>query len=433
MAERELTDSEPAVTVETQRQIDALCDEFEQAFRDGENPRIEDYPRRLPDTCRPRVLRELVAIEVQLLAEKGSPTNVDDYRRRFPDAAIVLEKGGLTTKSQLAEAVQEDSRPDSSQPPPAREHLESPIPHKIGRYELGGLLGQGGFGSVYVAHDRELDRHVAIKVQRPSSYTPDELEAFRKEARILADLDHAHIVPVFDTGQLDDGRRYIVSKWINGTNLAEKLAQQRMPFDESARLLAVVADALHYAHRKKLVHRDVKPANILVDSEGNPFVADFGLVLTDQDFGDEDMPQGGTAAYMSPEQARIEGHRIDGRSDIFSLGVVMYEMLTGEQPFKGNTVTQLLDHIKMVEVRPPRMLDDHIPKELERICLRALSKLATDRYDTAMDMADDLRHFELDEQADNVKLAATRSTCRTDDDGKRVASPTRIVLNSVAI
>jgi serine/threonine protein kinase len=266
-----------------------------------------------------------------------------------------------------------------------------PEPTQIGRYRVVRLLGTGGFGFVYLGHDDDLNRPVAIKVPRPDQVSqPEDIEAYVNEARILASMDHPHIVPVYDVGRTEEGFCYVVSKYVDGCDLATKIHDKRPGFPESAALIATIAEAIHYAHTRGLIHRDIKPANILIDTSGKAFVADFGLALKYEDFG-KNPGLTGTPAYMSPEQAGDEETLLDGRSDIFSLGVVLYELLTGRRPFRAESYAELKRQIISMEPRPPRQIDESIPKALEHVCCKAMAKAVPDRYTTSLDMAEDLR------------------------------------------
>jgi eukaryotic-like serine/threonine-protein kinase len=292
--------------------------------------------------------------------------------------------------------------------PPPVDAAPAAQPENIGRYRMERVLGRGGFGIVYLAHDDPLNRPVAIKVpHRHRVSTSEDAAAYLTEARTVANLDHPHIVPVYDVGSNDQLPCFVVSKFIEGSTLAHRIKANRPSVAEAVQLVATVAETLHYAHRKGLVHRDIKPSNILLDNGGKPFVADFGLALKEENVG-HGPKFAGTPAYMSPEQARGEGHRVDGRSDIFSLGVVLYELLAGRPPFRAESQADLIGQITTCEARPLRQMDEAISKELERICFKALSKRAADRYMTASDMADDLRHFLAEQTVNDSSGSASR-------------------------
>ncbi|MEM8666131.1 MAG: protein kinase [Planctomycetota bacterium] len=253
------------------------------------------------------------------------------------------------------------------------------------------VLGRGGFGTVYLAFDTTLEREVALKVpHRNLVQKKRAADNYLREARAIASLDHHAIIPVYRVSRTPEIPCYIVTKRIRGCHLGKYREQSRPPFRKIAEIMATVADALGYAHQHGIVHRDVKPGNILIDEEERPYVADFGLALRDAD-PQASSSYAGTPSYMSPEQARGEGHRVDGRSDLFSFGSVLYEMLTGQRPFRSADRAELYEKILYSEPDHPSELNPQIPLELARICMKLLSKSVSDRYSTAELVAAELR------------------------------------------
>ena len=276
-------------------------------------------------------------------------------------------------------------------------------PTDIGHYHVQACLGEGAFGTVYLAEDTHIHCLVAVKLARALPPTAaDAVQTILNEARTAAQLKHPGIVAVLDSGRTVGGAPFLVMDYIDGQSLRQRLEAGPLSFSETAELLAEVADAVHFAHSHGIYHRDLKPTNILLDSEGRPHVADFGLALkeTEQEYHRDEWA--GTLYYMSPEQVRCETDWLDGRTDIWALGVILYEALAARRPFSGSSRCDIREQILERDPRPPRQIDDRIPADLEQICLKCLSKKAIDRYGVAADLAADMRHW-LRQQAPEVK------------------------------
>ncbi|CAG0956629.1 eukaryotic-like serine/threonine-protein kinase [Anaerolineales bacterium] len=261
------------------------------------------------------------------------------------------------------------------------------IPAQIGRYKIKSELGRGGMATVYLAFDPSFNRDVAIKVlPREMLHDPQFRARFEREIKMAAGLEHPAIVPVYDVGE-DNGQPYFVMRLLTGGSLAEIIAQGRISFEETARIISKIAQGLTYAHKKGVVHRDLKPDNILFDENGDPFISDFGVARLAESTGSLTGSSGviGTPAYMSPEQAR--GDVIDSRSDIYGLGVIVYQMLSGHQPYSADTPMGVV--VKHITEPVPEILSDvpSLPAAVDQVIRLSMAKDKNKRYATAVDLA----------------------------------------------
>jgi serine/threonine protein kinase len=264
---------------------------------------------------------------------------------------------------------------------------------QFGPYRITAPLGEGGMAAVYKAFQPGVDRFVALKVL-PQHYAKDPqfVERFEREAKVLAKLQHPHILPVHDFGEADGGYTYIVMPFVESGDLAELMTQRRLSLPEISRIIGQVGDALDYAHSQGIVHRDVKPSNILVDGRGNCLLTDFGLAKIVSGYANKLTGSGfvvGTPEYMAPEQGMSEA--TDGRCDIYALGVILYELVTGRVPFSAETpVAIILKHVSD-PLPPPRQINPNIPEVVEQVILKAMAKSPADRYATPGDMIEALQ------------------------------------------
>jgi serine/threonine protein kinase len=399
--------------------VDDIADRFEAAWQSLEPPRIADYVADATGPRRAAVLVELVKLDAEYRRRLGEKRQTEDYLSEFP------ELRGLSPP----ECRVPGSEPDGSTEPSLASTLElsggassRPVEQEVQvrGYEILGELGRGGMGVVYKARQINLDRVVALKMILAGVHGGSQQRArFRVEAEAAARLQHPNIVSIYEVGE-QDGRPYCAMEYVAGGSLARRLATSPQAPQAAARLVETLSRAVHYAHERGIVHRDLKPANVLLQIEdcrlqielqtagdaksaifnlqsAIPKITDFGLAkqldteaqtyltLTGEILG--------SPSYMAPEQAEGHAGKVGPPADVYGLGTILYELLTGRPPFKGATTLDTLEQVRTQEPVSPSRLQTRLPRDLSTICLKALAKEPTRRYASAVELADDLRRF----------------------------------------
>lgn len=374
--------------------VDAACDRFEADWRAGRTPRIEDYLADQPPANRVDLVRELIALEVELRRQAGEQVVAEEYEARFP-AEPELVRRAFELIAQPAPAVAGQS-PGQIQPAGKTGLPQVPKggePVRFGDYELLEEVARGGMGVVYRARQVSLNRIVAVKMILSGRFaSATELRRFQREAEVAAGVDDPAIVPIYETGEVE-GQPFFSMKWIEGGNLLDHLGRYVGDPIATAKLLFEVARGVQSAHERGIIHRDLKPANILIDRQGHAHLTDFGLARRlDTRSVTQSGDMLGTPSYMSPEQA-LGQTDLTPASDVHSLGAILYEMLTGQPPYRGTTLMDIVLLVIEHEPTPPRRLRREIPESLESICLQCLEKSPERRYPTAGELATDLAKF----------------------------------------
>lgn len=367
-------------------QIDRICRQFEERWH-REDLSIEQCLAQVGEKEQAILFRELFLLEVAFKRNQGQVLIPEQYRKRFPQQAQAID-------SMLEEALSADCSPTEQTLGPNVTSKQSDIPALPG-FRLEKKLGAGSFADVYMAQQERPLRKVAVKILRDPQRLPARaVERFLTEADAIARLDHPGIVQLYAVNGIEEGAPFLVLELCEGGSLAARLKQKPFTAVESAQMVLLLAQAMAGAHQKGVVHRDLKPDNVLLTPEGAPKITDFGLAkLLDEDQGTRAGTIMGTLAYMPPEQVDCRLDRIGPGTDVYALGIILYELLTGRPPFEGGTFHDIQRQILTQLPVPPSRLQPQVPRDLEMICLRCLEKETYHRYGNGSALAEDLGRF----------------------------------------
>jgi WD40 repeat protein len=380
-----------SLPLEVEEQVDKVCDRFEAAWKQGQRPRIEEYLDNLAEPGRSALLHHLVKLDIHYRRRRGEDPTAEDYRHRFPGQGPLIA-GFTVCEIPTPGSVSIGNTGGTATgltPGECREYPDVP------GYEILGVLGHGGMGVVYRARQLGANRVVALKMLRAVEHaSPQERLRFQIETEAVARLQHPHIVQLYEVGEVR-GLPHFSLELCDGGTLTEQLKTQRPTPKEAAELIETLARAMHYAHLRGVVHRDLKPGNVLLaGAERVPKITDFGLAKKTDETGQT--ASGailGTPSYMAPEQAGGKSKEVGPAADIYALGAILYELLTGRPPFKGATPLDTMLQVLGDEPVPLRQLQPKTAADLETVCLKCLHKDPARRYPSAEALADDLERW----------------------------------------